>query len=60
MELKLNDNEIRLALADALANKVNYAIPDINPEDCWFEVDAGNVDCNVEDIHNVKFCYKTE
>lgn len=60
MELKLNDSEIRIALAEALAKKIEYSIPDIDPEECWFEAEAGSVDCDIDDIHNVKFCYKVD
>ena len=60
MELKLNECEIRIALAEVLAKKIGYSIPDIDPEECWFEAEAEIVDCDIDDIHNVKFCYKVE
>jgi hypothetical protein len=60
MEIRLNDNEIREALAEALAKKIEYTIqPD--PEECWFKVKAGVINGDeVEDIHEVKFCYRTD
>lgn len=60
MELKLSDNEIREALAEALAKKIDYAITRIDPEECWFEAEAGSVDGDIDDIHNVKFCYRLD
>ena len=60
MEIKLNDNEIRKALAEALANKIDYSISEINPENCWFEAQAGSVDGEIDDIHDVKFCTKVD
>jgi len=60
MEIRLNDNEIREALSEALAKKIDYAVqPD--PEECWFNVKAGVIDGDeVGDIHEVEFCYKTD
>jgi hypothetical protein len=49
-----------VALAEAMSKKIDYSITDIDPEECWFEVEAGSVDCEVDDIHNVKFCYKVD
>jgi len=60
MELKLNDAEIRKALAEALAQKIDYSITDIAPEDCWFEAESGSVEGDIDDIHNVKFCCKVD
>ena len=60
MELRLNDDEIREALAKALAEKVDYSV-EPNPEECWFNVKAGVIENGeVDDIHEVEFCYKTE
>jgi hypothetical protein len=60
MEIKLNDDEIREVLAEAIAKKVSYVI-NINPENCWFEAEAGMIEgANISDIHEVKFCYQTE
>lgn len=61
MELRLNDDEIREVLADALSKKVDRSVYPIPPEDCWFECEAGeiNQDGSVGDINNVKFCYST-
>lgn len=60
MEIKLNEIEIREALAEVLANKIDYSITQINPENCWFEAQAGNVDGEIDDIHDVKFCIKVD
>jgi hypothetical protein len=61
MEIKLNEDEIREALAKTIAEKLSYAIIDINPESCWFEAEAGMIEgTNISDIHEVKFCYRTE
>jgi len=58
MELRLSDDEIREALAEALSKKIDHAITDIDPDECWFEVKAGEIDGDeVNDIHDVKFCY---
>lgn len=60
MKLSLNDDEIREALAEALAKKVDYSVGEIDPTECWFEVKAGVINGDeVEDIHDVEFCYKT-
>ena len=60
MELRLNDEEIREALAEALSKKVGHAI-EVCPDDCWFECEAGENDGeNISDIHNVQFCYSTK
>jgi hypothetical protein len=60
MQISLNDEEIRDALAEALSKKVDYSIQ-ANPEECWFKVKAGIIDGDkVEDIHSVQFCYRTD
>ena len=61
MKITLNDDEIRQALSEAMAKKINYCIPEIPPEECWFEVKAGVIEGDeVDDIHDVQFCYKTD
>lgn len=57
MKIYLNDGEIRAALAESMAKKLNHIItPD--PDECWFEAEADTIDGgSVEDIHNVQFCY---
>jgi hypothetical protein len=61
MEIKLNDDEIREVLAEAIAKKLSYAIVDINPQSCWFEAEAGTIEgADISDIHEVKFCYQTQ
>jgi hypothetical protein len=61
MEIKLNEDEIREALAKTIAEKLSYAITCINPESCWFEAEAGMIEgANISDIHEVKFCYQTQ
>lgn len=60
MELKLNDAEMRQVLADALSKKVEHSIGEIDPEECWFEAEAGSTEEEIEDIHNVKFCFNTD
>jgi hypothetical protein len=58
MEIKLNEDEIREALAKTIAEKLSYSI---NPESCWFEAEAGMIEgANISDIHEVKFCYQTQ
>jgi hypothetical protein len=60
MQVRLNDAEIRQALAEAMAKKVDFGF-EINPEDCWFAVKAGEINGDeVDDIHDVEFCYKTD
>jgi hypothetical protein len=60
MQISLNDTEIREALAEALNKKVEYSIQ-AEPEECWFEVEAGIITGDkVEDIHSVQFCYRTD
>jgi hypothetical protein len=60
MEIRLDENEIREALAEALAKKIEYTVQPV-PEDCWFNVKAGIIDGDeVDDIHEVEFCYKTD
>ena len=59
MQVRLNDDEIRRALADALAAKLNNSLGVIMPEDCWFEAKAGEIKGDeVGDIHDVEFCYQ--
>jgi hypothetical protein len=59
MQIKLDDDEIREILAEAISKKLDHSIIDIERDDCWFECDAGNTDIELEDIHSVKFCYQT-
>jgi len=59
MRIILNDDEIREALAKALAEKVffNFAI---DPDNCWFEGKAGLIEGDeIEDINDVEFCFDT-
>ena len=60
MEIRLNEFEIREALAKALEEKINYTFqPD--PESCWFNVKAGQINGDeLDDIHDVEFCYNTD
>ena len=61
MEVRLSDDEIRGALAEALSKKLDHALGDIDPDDCWFEVKAGEIKWDeVDDIHDVQFCFKKE
>jgi len=61
MKIVLNDDEIRGALAEAIAKKLDYAISGIDPAECWFEVKAGVIDeDSIDDIHDVQFCYDTK
>lgn len=60
MEIRLNDDEIREALTEALNRKVDYAVT-AKAEECWFEVKAGVINGeDVDDIHDVQFCFKTD
>ena len=59
MEIKLNDYEIREALAEAISKKLNYLIIDIEPSDCWFEYEAIGTEVQIDEICSIKFCYKT-
>ena len=57
MKVILNDSEIRMALAQAIEKKLDYVVTDINPDDCWFEVKAGEIEGGeISDIHDVQFC----
>jgi hypothetical protein len=59
MEIRLNEDEIREALAEAIQKKLSHAIIDINPDSCWFEAEAGMIKGDkITDIHEVKFCYQ--
>jgi len=59
MQITLDDDEIRAALAKEIENKLDGVVCDIDPEGCWFEVSAGSVEGDkVDDIHDVKFCFK--
>tara|TARA_R110000796_G_scaffold4724_1_gene18040 strand:- start:17 stop:211 length:195 start_codon:yes stop_codon:yes gene_type:complete len=61
MEIKLNDDEIREVLAEAMAKRISYVGIVINPQSCWFEAEAGMIEgADISDIHEVKFCYRTE
>ncbi|MEM7209546.1 MAG: hypothetical protein AAF434_17135 [Pseudomonadota bacterium] len=58
MEIKLNDDEIRVFLAGELERQFDFKFT-IGPEECWFEVKAGEItDEEVDDIYDVKFCYR--
>jgi hypothetical protein len=60
MQIKLDDDEIREILAEAISKKIDYSIIDIDPNDCFFEFEAiKNTEIELEDIHSVKFCYQT-
>lgn len=61
MEIKLSDKEIREALVEHMAKKLDYAVDDIHPDNCWFEVKADRLEGeDAEDISEVKFCFDTE
>jgi predicted hydrolase (HD superfamily) len=60
MEIKLNEDEIREVLAEAIEKKLSHAIIDINPQSCWFEAAAMIEGDKITDIHEVKFCYQTK
>jgi hypothetical protein len=57
VQIKLDDDEIRKILAQAIEVKTDYKFsPD--PDSCWFEASAGEIDgSDITDIHSVKFCY---
>lgn len=60
MEVRLNDDEIRAALSEAISKKLDHSLGEIDKDDCWFEVKAGVINGEeVDDIHDVEFCYKT-
>lgn len=56
MEIKLNESEIREALAAEMAKKILHSVPGIDPEACWFEgeIKQGGV------LRDIKFCFKTK
>jgi hypothetical protein len=60
MEIKLNDDEIRSILAEEIGKRTDFKYqPD--PEECWFEVKTGIINGeDVDDIHDVKFCFKEQ
>lgn len=60
MEIKLNDSEIRQALAGAISTKTSHQF-NPHPDDCWFEAKAGEIEGDqIGDIHDVQFCFKTD
>lgn len=65
MQITLNDEEIRLALAEAISKKLDHQF-EVNPDNCWFEAMAGIIDntsvdpIEVLDIHNVRFSFDTD
>lgn len=60
MQYILNDEEIRVALAEAIEKKSDF-IENVNPENCWFECKAGEIEgSSVGDIHDVRFIYDTD
>ncbi len=60
MIIKLTDDEIRVALAEFLAKKLDYSV-EVVEQSCWFECKAGVIeDGKIEDIHDVKFCFDTQ
>ena len=62
MIIKLEDNEARAALAEAVEKKLSHTIA-VDPEECWWEVEAGIIEedggIDINDIHDVRFCYNT-
>ena len=61
MQVRLNDDEIRIALAEALDSKINNSLGEIMPEDCWFQVKVGIIEGDeVDDISEVEFCYQVD
>lgn len=65
MQITLNDSEIRAALAEAMAKKLDHQF-EINAENCWFEARAGEVNeevveaVDISDVHAVRFTFDTE
>lgn len=61
MKITLNDAEIRDALAKAIEQKLDHAVTDIDPMECWFEAKAGAIEGDqISDIHCVEFCFETD
>ena len=60
MQIRLNDEEIRKALATAMASKANHCV-EVNPEVCWFECIAEDIDSagNVGGIEEITFVFDT-
>lgn len=56
MRIGLTEAEIREALAEALAKKIDFKYQP-EPAECWFkcEGDPGECDGSVEDVRNVEF-----
>ena len=52
-QITLTDDEVRAALAEALAEKTRHVFSMFNPEDCFFTVTACGVE--VEDVESVTF-----
>lgn len=53
MIVKLTDDEVRAALAKAVAEKTQHILGCPNVENCWFEVK--DINGEVEDIESVCF-----
>jgi len=60
MKIVLNNDEIRDALAEAIAKKLDYVISGIDPAECWFEVEANDIkDGQIQGIEDVQCYYDT-
>lgn len=54
MKIELSPDEVKEALADAVAEKVSHIYGEINPDECWFNVVAGD-GFPVDEIDSVSF-----
>ncbi len=53
MRIILDQDEIRAALAKAIEEKTQHIHGEVEPNDCWFEIQTteGDVSSTLEDIH---------
>lgn len=57
MQIRLNNEEIRKALSEALSQKLNH-IYNIEMEDCWFDVESAEGPIN--DVEFINFNYEID
>ena len=58
MVIKLEEHEIRKALAEAMDKKLDYSTGQISADDCWFEALDSEGD-DIPDVTAVCFCHRT-
>ena len=57
MEIRLNESEIRQALSEAIASRMDYTV-DPKPEECWFSIK--NLNMSEDNAYDVEFCYSID